>query len=96
MLLVAADLDLPNIVNNHVPDFFAAVRVSQEVLSKCCCGDLGEVFVLGDGEHLPFSQAGEPNAILKRDHVHPIQSPALPAAAPPQRAATQLLIQQLP
>ena len=27
--LVAADLDLPNIVNNHVPNFFAAIRVSQ-------------------------------------------------------------------
>ena len=71
MLLVAAELGLPNIVDDHVPDFFAAVFVGQEVLSECCCSDFGEVFMLGDGEHLLFGQAAEPDAILKRDHVRP-------------------------
>jgi hypothetical protein len=74
MLLVAAELGLPKIIDNHVPDFFAAMLVGQKVLSECCCSDFGQVFVLGDGEHLLFGQAAEPDAILKRDHVRP--SPA--------------------
>jgi hypothetical protein len=69
MLLVAIKLGLPNIIDDHVPDFFAAVFVRQKVLSERCCSDFGQVFMLGDGEHLLFSQAAEPNAILKRDHV---------------------------
>ena len=71
MLLVAAELDLPNIVDNHVSDFFAAMLLGQEVVSKCCCSDFGQVFVLGDGEHLIFGQAAQSNAILKRDQVRP-------------------------
>ena len=57
MLPVAPKLRLPNIVDNHVPDFFAAVFLGQKVLSECCCTDLGEVFVLCNGEHLLFGQA---------------------------------------
>ena len=71
MFFVAAELGLPKIVDDHVPNFFAAVLVGQKVLSECCCSDLGQVFVLGDGEHLLFGQAAEPDAILKRDHVRP-------------------------
>ncbi len=42
MLLVASDeLGLPNIVNNHVQNFFTAVFLGQEVRSKCCCSDFG-------------------------------------------------------
>ena len=43
----------------------------QKVLSECCRSDFGDVFVLGDGEHLLFRQAAEPNAVFKRDHVRP-------------------------
>ena len=37
MLLVAASLGVPNITDNHVPNFFAAVLLGQKVLSECCC-----------------------------------------------------------
>jgi hypothetical protein len=58
MLLVASDeLGLPNIVDNHVQNFFTAVLLGQEVFSECCCSDFGEVFVLCDGKHLLFGQA---------------------------------------
>jgi hypothetical protein len=58
MLFVACDeLSLPNIVDNHVQNFFAAVLLGQEALSECCCSDFGEVFVLCDGKHLLFGQA---------------------------------------
>ena len=56
MLLVAASLGLPNIIDNHVPDFFTAVLLGQKVLSECCCSDFGKVFVLCNGEHLLFGQ----------------------------------------
>ena len=54
MLLIAASLGLPNIIDNHVPYFFAAVLLGQKVLSECCCTGFGEVFVLCKGEHLLF------------------------------------------
>ena len=54
MLLVASDLSLPNIVDNHVQNFFTAVFLGREVRSECCCNDFGEVFVLCDGKHLLF------------------------------------------
>ena len=57
MFLVAADLGFSNIVNDHVPDFFAAGLFGQKVLSECCCSDFREVFVLGDSEYLLFGQA---------------------------------------
>ena len=56
MLLVAASLGVPNITDNHVPNFFAAVLLGQKVLSECCCTDFGKVFVLCNGEHLFFAQ----------------------------------------
>ena len=64
MLLVSTELGLSNIVDHYVPDFFAAVLMRQEVLSKCCCGDFGEVFVLRDGKDFLFSQAAEPETIF--------------------------------
>jgi hypothetical protein len=69
MLLVAAELGSPNILDDHVPDSLAAMIAGQKVLSECRCGDFGEVLVLGDGKHLLFRQAAEPNAVFKRDHV---------------------------
>ncbi len=56
MLLVACELSLPNIVVNHLPNFFAAMLHGQEVCSERCCGDFGEVFVLCNGKHLLFGQ----------------------------------------
>ena len=57
MLLVAVSLGLPKIIDNHVPDFFAAVLLGQKVLSERCRGDFGEMLMLGDGEHLFLAQA---------------------------------------
>ena len=57
MLLVAVSLGLPNIIDNHVPNFFAAVLLGQKVLSERRCTDLGEMFVLCKSEHLLFGQA---------------------------------------
>ena len=56
MLLIAALLGVPNIIDNHFPNFFAAVLLGQKVLSECCCSDLGEVLMLCNGEHLFFAQ----------------------------------------
>ena len=57
MLLVAVSLGLPKIIDNHVPDFFAAVYLGQKTLRECCCSDFWEVFVLCNREHLLFGQA---------------------------------------
>ena len=57
VLLVTASLGLPNIIDNHVPDFFAAVYLGQKILRECCCSDFGQVFVLCNREHLLFGQA---------------------------------------
>jgi hypothetical protein len=57
MLLIAISLSLLKIIDNHVPDFFAAVLLGQKVLSECCCSDFGEVLMLCDGEHLLLGQA---------------------------------------
>ena len=57
MLFVASDeLGLPNIVDNHVQNFFTAVFLGQEVRGECCCSDFGEVLMLCNGEHLFFAQ----------------------------------------
>lgn len=56
MLLVATSLRLPNIVDNHVPDFFAALILGQKILRERCCTDFGKVFVFRKSEHLFFSQ----------------------------------------
>ncbi len=57
MLLVTVPLGLPNIINDNVSDFFAAMFLGQKVLSKCGCGDFGKVLVLRNGEHFLFGQA---------------------------------------
>jgi hypothetical protein len=57
VLFIAASLGLPNIIDNHVSDFVAAVLPRQKVLSERGCSDFGKMFVLCNGEHLPFGQA---------------------------------------
>ena len=74
MPLVAVDLGLFNIVDNHVPHFFAAVLLRQQTLRECCRIDFGEVFVLRNGEHLLLSQTAERNTIFKRDHMESLCS----------------------
>jgi hypothetical protein len=69
MLPVAAELGLPNIVDNHVPDLFASVVLGQKVLGERRCDYFREVFVFGNGEHLLFGQAAEGDAIFQRNHV---------------------------
>jgi hypothetical protein len=68
MLLGAASLGLPNIVDDHVPDFFAAMLLRQKVLSECCRSYFGNVFVLSNSEHLLFGQTAQSNAVFKRNH----------------------------
>ena len=69
MLLVAAVLRLPDIIDNHVPDFFGSVLLAQKIVSQSRCRDFGQVFVFGDGKDLFFGQAAERDAIFQRDHV---------------------------
>ena len=52
MLLVSAALRHSNIFNNHIPNDLTAMLAGQQVLSERCCGDLGQVLVLGDSKHL--------------------------------------------
>ena len=69
-LILAIELRLANIIDNHVTNFFAAVFERQEVLSECRCGDFRRVFVLRDSKHLFFGQATQSDAIFKRNHIH--------------------------
>ena len=57
VLFIAASLGLPNIFDNYVPDFVAAVLLRQKVLSECGCSDFGKMLVLCNGEHFLFGQA---------------------------------------
>ena len=57
MVLIAAEVGLSNVVDNHVPDLFAAGFFGQKILSECCCRDLGDVFMLGDSEDLLLGQS---------------------------------------
>jgi hypothetical protein len=57
MLLIAASLGLPNIIDNYIPDFVAALLLGQKVPSECGCSDFWKMFVLCNGEHLLFGQA---------------------------------------
>ena len=68
MIPVAAKLGFPDIVDNHVPDFFAAMLILQKVAGESRRRDLGDVLVFGDGQHLLFGQAAKPHAIFQRDH----------------------------
>jgi len=69
MLPVAAVLCLPDIVENHVPDYSGSVLLAQKVASQSGCRDFGQALVLGDGKDLFFGQAAERDAIFKRNHV---------------------------
>ena len=57
VLLIAGSLGFPNIIDNYVPDFVAAVLLRQKILSECGCSDFRKMFVLCNGEHLLFGQS---------------------------------------
>jgi hypothetical protein len=57
VLPIAASLGLPDIIDNNVPNFFAAVLLGQKVLTECRCSDFGKMFMLCNGEHFLFGQA---------------------------------------
>ena len=68
MLLRTNSLGLPNIIDDHIPDFFGAMLLGQNVLSERCCSYFGNVLVLCNSEHLLFGQATQSDAVFKRNH----------------------------
>ena len=68
MLPIAASLGLPNIIDDHVQDFFGTMLLRQNVLSERCCSYFGKVLVLCNGEHLLFTQPTQSDAVFKRNH----------------------------
>src|SRR5262245_63649626 len=82
--LVPDGLGVPDIVHDHVADLLAAVLVAHEVLGERGRGDLRQVLVLGDGEHLLLGQAAESDAVVKCDHASLHEGP-LPRPRSPQR-----------
>lgn len=70
MLLDVTRLARADVINDHVTDFFCAVLLVRQILSKRGSSDLGHMLVLGDGEHLLFSEAAKGHAILKGNHAH--------------------------
>ncbi len=57
MLPVAASLCSPDVIDNHVPQFFGPVLLAQKVPSESSCQDFVQVFVFGDGQEFFFGQA---------------------------------------
>lgn len=68
VIAVAAGLARAHVVDDHVPDLVAAMLLAGQVLGKGRGRDLGDVLVLGDGEHFLFGEATEGQAVLERDH----------------------------
>lgn len=57
MLFVPARLGSANVIDNHVADFFQAVLLMHKIGGKRGSGDLGEMLMFRDSEHLLFGQA---------------------------------------
>jgi hypothetical protein len=68
VLLVAAMLRFPNVIDNHVTDFLGAVLCGKKIARKSGRGDFRDVLVFGDGEHFLLGQAAQSDAILQSDH----------------------------
>jgi len=69
MFLVVTCLGGANITNDHVTDFFRAVLLVCKIRSKRGSSDLRHMLILGDGEHLLFSEAAKGHAVLKGNHA---------------------------
>ncbi len=68
VLTVAKILGSPDTVDNHVPDFFAAVLYAQHGTGKAGRHDFGNALVFRDHKHHFLGQAAERNAIFPRNH----------------------------
>jgi hypothetical protein len=69
MLLVVTRLARADVINDHVTDFFCAVLLVRQILSKRGSSDLGHMLVLGDGEHLLFREAAKGHSVLRGHHI---------------------------
>ena len=68
MVSIATELCFPNIIDNHVADFFGSMLSGEKVARQRRCRHFRYVLVLGDGEHLFLGQAAKRDAIFQRDH----------------------------
>ena len=69
LLISSAMLDLPNVIHDHVANFFDAMVLRQQVLCERGGSDFGKMFVLSDREHFLLGQAAKPNAVFECNHV---------------------------
>ena len=68
MVSIATELCFPNIIDNHVADFFGSMLSGEKVARQRRCRHFRYVLVLGDGEHLLLGQATKLDTIFHRDH----------------------------
>jgi len=69
MLPVVTRLAAADVIDNHVPDFFRAVLLVREILSKRGRSNFWHMLMLSDGEHLLFGEATKRHAVLKCNHA---------------------------
>lgn len=68
VLAVASMQSRPNILNDHLVNFFGPAALLEQVFGKRRGRNLGHVLVLRDGEHLSLGQSAKGNAIFERYH----------------------------
>ena len=74
---VAMKLGLPDIIHNHVPDFFGAVLCAQQGTDKAGCNNFRDALVSCDDEHHFLCCPAECNAIFQRDHISIVEQKLL-------------------
>jgi hypothetical protein len=57
-----------HVLAQHVADPLGAMLLMQEIVAQRSGGNLGNMLMLGDGQHLPLAQTAQRNAIFQRDH----------------------------
>ena len=68
MLSIATELSVPDIIDNHVPDFIDTVLLAYQIAGKSYSGNFWQMFMFRDGKNLLLGQAAERDAVFKRDH----------------------------
>ena len=68
VLLVAPGLGGPDVIDDHMANFFGAVMLFEERFPEPRRNHLRHMLVLGDGENFRLAQATERNAILQSNH----------------------------